>query len=56
LGVSPLDTDCNQGLEQRVSEHTLHKYLTSIYAKLEVANRLELFVCARKHGLDKLPA
>jgi two-component system, NarL family, nitrate/nitrite response regulator NarL len=36
-----------------ISEHTLRNHLTSIHGKLEVANRLELFVYANKHGLAK---
>lgn len=36
-----------------ISEHTLRNHLTSIHGKLEVANRLELFVYANKHGLTK---
>lgn len=36
-----------------ISEHTLRNHLTSIYGKLEVANRLELFVYTNKHGLNK---
>lgn len=42
--------------ELLISEHTLRNHLTSIYDKLAVANRLELFAYAQKHGLDKLPA
>jgi DNA-binding NarL/FixJ family response regulator len=42
--------------ELLISEHTLRNHLTSIYDKLGVANRLELFAYAQKHGLDKLPA
>lgn len=34
-----------------VSEHTLRNHLTSIYHKLNVANRLELYVYASKHNL-----
>lgn len=34
-----------------ISEHTLRNHLTSIYDKLDVANRLELFAYAQKHGL-----
>ncbi|MBI4206841.1 MAG: response regulator transcription factor [Betaproteobacteria bacterium] len=34
-----------------ISEHTLRNHLTSIYDKLDVANRLELFAYAHKHGL-----
>ena len=36
-----------------ISEHTLRNHLTSIYDKLQVANRLELFAYAHKHGLAK---
>lgn len=36
-----------------ISEHTLRNHLTSIYGKLGVANRLELFAYAQKFGLTK---
>ncbi len=36
-----------------ISEHTLRNHLTSIYDKLDVANRLELFAYAHKHNLAK---
>ena len=39
-----------------ISEHTLRNHLTSIYDKLDVANRLELFAYAHKHGLTKQPS
>jgi DNA-binding CsgD family transcriptional regulator len=39
-----------------ISEHTLRNHLTSIYDKLQVANRLELFAYAHKHGLAKPPS
>jgi len=39
-----------------ISEHTLRNHLTSIYNKLDVANRLELFAYAHKHGLTKPPS
>ncbi|MGH2360650.1 MAG: response regulator [bacterium] len=38
-----------------ISEHTLRNHLTSIYDKLQVANRLEMFAYAHKHGLAKAP-
>jgi DNA-binding NarL/FixJ family response regulator len=43
----------NKILAQRlfISEHTLRNHLTSIYQKLGVANRLELYVYAVRHGL-----
>lgn len=39
-----------------ISEHTLRNHLTSIYDKLQVANRLELFAYAHKHGLARAPS
>jgi len=38
-----------------ISEHTLRNHLTSIYNKLEVANRLELYAYAQKYELAKKP-
>lgn len=35
-----------------ISERTLRNHLTAIYQKLNVANRLELYVYATKHGLS----
>jgi len=45
----------NKELAQRafVAEHTMRNYLTSIYQKLGVANRLELYVYATRHGLNQ---
>jgi DNA-binding NarL/FixJ family response regulator len=37
-------------------ERSIGYRVTSIYDKLDVANRLELFAYAQKHGLDKVPA
>ncbi len=37
-----------------ITEHTLHNHLTSIYEKLGVANRLELYVYANKHDLRQI--
>lgn len=34
-----------------ISEHTLRNHLTSIYSKLGVSNRTELYAFAHKHGL-----
>ena len=39
-----------------VTEHTFRKHLTSIYQKLRMANRLELYIYAIKHQLDVVPA
>lgn len=36
-----------------ISEFTLRNHLTSIYQKLHVANRLELYVYAMRHGLGQ---
>ena len=43
----------NKDLAERafISERTLRNHLTTIYQKLDVANRLELYVYAIKHGL-----
>jgi DNA-binding NarL/FixJ family response regulator len=43
----------NKMIAQRlfISEHTLRNHLTSIYQKLGVGNRLELYVYATKHRL-----
>jgi DNA-binding NarL/FixJ family response regulator len=35
-----------------ISERTLRNHLTAIYQKLDVANRLELYVYATRHGLS----
>jgi DNA-binding NarL/FixJ family response regulator len=37
-----------------VSESTLRNHLSSIYEKLQVSGRLDLYVYAQKHGLDSL--
>lgn len=44
----------NKTLAQKlfISDHTLRNHLTSIYQKLSVNNRLELYVYAVKHQLD----
>ena len=34
-----------------ISEHTLRNHLTSIYSKLGVSNRTELYAFSHKHGL-----
>lgn len=43
----------NKEIAQRafISEQTLRNHLTSIYSKLDVANRLELYVYATRHGI-----
>lgn len=38
-----------------ISEHTLRNHLTSIYSKLGVANRLDLYAFATRHSLHQLP-
>lgn len=37
-----------------ISENTLRNHLTSVYSKLEITSRLELFVYANKHGIRKV--
>jgi DNA-binding NarL/FixJ family response regulator len=39
-----------------MSEHTLRNHLSAIYQKLGVGNRLQLYVYALKHGLDRRAA
>jgi len=34
-----------------ISEHTLRNHLSSVYQKLDVANRLELYVYATRYQL-----
>lgn len=48
----------NKALAARlfISEHTLRNHLSSIYHKLEVANRLELYVYALKHEMGRSAA
>lgn len=36
-----------------ISEHTLRNHLTSIYSKLGLTNRLDLYAFAQRHGLSK---
>jgi DNA-binding NarL/FixJ family response regulator len=38
-----------------ISEITVHHHLTSVYSKLEVADRLELLIYAYRNGLADLP-
>jgi two-component system, NarL family, nitrate/nitrite response regulator NarL len=39
-----------------ISDITVHHHLTSIYSKLEVADRLELLIFSYRYGLAKLPS
>ena len=39
-----------------MSDHTLRNHLSAIYQKLGVGNRLQLYVYAVKHGLDRRAA
>jgi len=39
-----------------ISEKTVGHYLSSIFSKLEVSDRLELLIYACQHGLAKIPA
>ena len=38
-----------------ISDITVHHHLTSIYSKLEVADRLELLIFAYRNRLAELP-
>lgn len=48
----------NKGIAQQlfISEKTVRHYLTSIFSKLEVSDRLCLMMYAYQHGLAKLPS
>jgi two-component system nitrate/nitrite response regulator NarL len=48
----------NKALAQSlfISEHTLRNHLSSVYQKLDVANRLELYVYATRHQLGATDA
>lgn len=54
LAVAEGNGALNKTLAQKlfIAEHTLRNHLTSIYQKLGVSNRLELYVYAVKHQLD----
>jgi two-component system nitrate/nitrite response regulator NarL len=39
----------------KISEHTLRNHIASIYEKLQVSSRLELFAFAGRHGILKGP-
>jgi DNA-binding NarL/FixJ family response regulator len=47
----------NKQIAQRlfISEVTVRHHLTSIFSKLDVAERLELVIYAYRHGLAKMP-
>jgi len=47
--ASSIGRDIAQRLH--ISEHTLRNHLTSIYAKLGLGNRLELYAYANRHGM-----
>jgi two-component system, NarL family, nitrate/nitrite response regulator NarL len=52
-------SDClNKTIAQRLcmSDHTLRNHLTSIYHKLDVKTRLELYVYVTRHGLARTTA
>lgn len=48
----------NKTLAQQlfISEHTLRNHLTTIYHKLGVGNRLDLYVYVMRHDLDRIAA
>lgn len=58
--VAEIGSDAAAGSKQiaerlHISEHTLRNHIASIYEKLEVSSRLELFAYAGKHGITRLP-
>jgi len=48
----------NKAIGERlfISEKTVRHYMTSIFTKLEVRDRLELMIYAYQHGLARLPS
>ena len=38
-----------------ISDVTVHHHLTSIYSKLEVADRMELLIYSYRNGLAEIP-
>jgi len=48
----------NKAIAERlcISEKTVRHYMTSIFAKLQVADRLELMIYAYQHDLATLPS
>lgn len=61
LARDPAATSRDISVRLCISEHTLRNHLTSIYAKLDVRNRTELYAYATKHqlaatGVVRLPA
>jgi DNA-binding NarL/FixJ family response regulator len=38
-----------------ISDITVHHHLTSIYSKLDVADRMELLIYAYRNGLAQIP-
>ncbi|MGH8660881.1 MAG: response regulator transcription factor [Burkholderiales bacterium] len=56
IGVLAADPGANYrkiAEKLNISEHTVRNHVTSIYGKLGVQNRLELFVYANKHGMEQ---
>lgn len=53
VAVSPGVNNKELSKQLFMSEHTLRNHLSAIYQKLGVGNRLQLYVYAVKHGLDR---
>jgi DNA-binding NarL/FixJ family response regulator len=42
--------------ELHIGEHTLRNHLSRIYDKLGVPNRVELYIFAQRHGVNRPPS
>lgn len=54
--VSPSASGQELASRLHISEHTLRNHLSAIYAKLEVANRTDLYAFAREHNITAMAA
>jgi two-component system nitrate/nitrite response regulator NarL len=55
FGANPRNTTKRVAQRLHISEHTLRNHVTSIYNKLGISSRVELFTIARDHAVAKPP-